>query len=419
MRILGCIAIVVVIAWVALCLRRNEPATALITSPPHSKPVATTTQWNCFRGPNTGVSPWPNAPVAWDGPSGKGVVWKTSLKMAGVSSPIVWSTRVFLTEGNDKERAVLAFAAADGRPLWRQVVPDGGKAEPLPSVSDSGLALPTPVCDANGIYALFGTGDLAAFSHDGKPLWQIYLQRPVIGYGFASSLCVSEGLLLVQCDTVENGRVLAIETATGKIKWERERLRGAAWSSPIMIPGSEGKPLFVANASGSLTAFDLAGEVVWDLDGVTGEVTPSPAYWNGHVYAVNVGAFLLCYKLSKTQDKQWQYTENLSDTSSPVVANGLLFLASASGRLVCVDALTGTELWSEANQGCYASLLVSGDRVYALGRDGTTRIVATERTYRPIATCSLGEGSDATPALGDGRIYIRSRAHLWCIGGNH
>ena len=211
---------------------------------------------------------------------------------------------------------------------------------------------------------------------------------------------------------------MAIETATGKINWERERLRGAAWSSPIIIPGLDGNPLFVANASGSLTAFDLAGEIAWDLDGVTGEVTPTPAYWNGHLYAVNIGALLICYKVAKNPEKQWQYTDNLSDTSSPVATNGLLFMAAANGQLVCVDALTGQELWTHENQGCYASLVVSGDRVYALGRNGTTRIVAAERSYRLIATCSLGEHADATPALGDGRIYIRSRDHLWCIGGN-
>jgi outer membrane protein assembly factor BamB len=419
-RVIVCAMVFALVALVALWPRGNEGSEASLSpSPPvDAKPVLAEAQWNCFRGPKAGVSHWPNAPVAWDGPSGRGVVWKTALKMAGVSSPILWSDRVFLTEGSEAERAVLAFDAANGKLLWRQVVPDGGKGEALPSVTDSGMALPTPVCDPQGVYALFGTGDLVAFSHAGQRLWQIFLQRPVIGYGFASSLCISGGLIFVQFDVYENGRVLAIEASTGKIRWGRERLRGATWSSPLVIPGSDGKPVFLVNGKGSLTAFGLDGEVAWDLDGVTGEVTPSPAYWNGHFYAVNVGSFLICYKTAKDPVSLWRHKHSLSDTSSPVATNGLVFMAGADGKLVCLDALAGTELWSQKVQGCYASLVVSGDRVYALGRDGTMQVVAAERSYRLVSTCALGERSDATPAVGDGRIYIRGRVHLWCLGNN-
>jgi outer membrane protein assembly factor BamB len=399
--------------------RSNTVSTPSSPSATHTmvaKPVCAEAQWSCFRGPNAGVAHWSSAPIAWDGPSGKGVVWKSALRMPGVSSPVVWGDCLFLTESNDTERAVMAFGATDGKLLWRRLVPDGARGQPFPSFSDTGFALPTPACDQNGVYALFGTGDLVAFTHDGTPLWRTFLQRPVTGYGFSSSPCLAGGLIFIQFDVYENGRVLAIEASTGKIKWERERMRGAAWSSPIVVPGTDGKPLFLVNGKGSLTAFDQEGEVVWDLDGVTGEVTPSPAYWNGHFYAVNVGSFSICYKVAKDPVNLWQYKRSLSDTSSPVVTNGLLFMACANGKLVCLDALTGTELWSQKMQGCYASLVVSGDRVYALGRDGTMQIVAAERSYRLISTCVLGERSDATPAVGDGRIYIRGRDHLWCFG---
>ena len=191
------------------------------------------------------------------------------------------------------------------RQLWRQVIADGGQGLPLPPVSDAGLALPTPACDADGVYVLFGTGDLAAFAHDGKPKWQIFLKRPEIGYGYSSSPCVSNGLVFVQFDEINGGRVLAVETATGKIKWEHSRSRGPAWSSPIIIPGAEGKPQFVVNANGSATAYDLTGKRVWDVDGVNGQVTPSPTWWDGRVYLVNSGSRLICYKLSENPQAVW------------------------------------------------------------------------------------------------------------------
>jgi outer membrane protein assembly factor BamB len=353
--------------------------------------------------------------VAWDGTSGQGVLWKTSLKTSCVSSPVLWQDRIFLTEADETERAVLAFDAQSGRQLWRQAVADGGKDAPLPPVADSALAMPTPACDANGVYVLFGTGDFAAFTHDGRPKWHVFLKRPEIGYGYASSPCVIDGLVCVQFDELSGGRVLAIEAATGKTVWERPRSRGPSWSSPIAVPGPAGKPLLVVNANGSATAYDMSGRVVWDVDGVNGQVTPSPTWSDNRIYLVNVGSRLICYDVSGSPRELWHLRGNLPDVASPVVAGGLLFMATGGG-LVCVDAKTGQKVWTHKSPRCYASLVASGDRVYALGRDGTMFIVAAERAYHAVGTCSLGEGADATPALGDGRIYLRGQNHLWCLG---
>lgn len=392
-----------------------QPTPAVQTQP--SKPA--NVHWFCFRGPLYGVSPWDNAPSHWDGPKGKSVIWKTQLKASGVSSPVLWGSRIFLTEGTDKHRSVVAFDVATGQELWRQEVHDMGKAEALPAVSDAGLALPTPVCDAEQVYALFGTGDLAAFTHDGKLKWHIFLKRPVIGYGFSSSPCLLGKLVCVQVDDHTSGRVLAVEAETGKTVWEVERSRGASWSSPLVVEDPDGKPNMVVNANGSLSAYNAEGEMVWDADGVSGEVTPSPAYWEKRLYPVHVGSRLLCLDLSKKASeppKLWEHTGDLCDVGSPVIANGLLFMGKSSGQLICVDAKTGNEIWTNEGPGCYASLTTSGGRVYLIGRDGTMLVFAAERKYRHIATCPLGEGTDATPAFSDGRIYIRGRNHLWCFG---
>jgi len=372
--------------------------------------------WSCFRGPQQGVSPWTNVPVAWDGSNGQNVVWKTPLEASCVNSPVLWENHVYLTEADENGRRVRAFDAASGKEVWRRTVADGGKDAPLPPVADSALAMPTPACDAGGVYVLFGTGDFAAFTHDGRPRWQIFLKRPEIGYGFASSPCVGEGLICVQFDELDGGRVLAVESATGKLKWEQPRSRGPSWASPLLVSGPDGKPLLVVNANGSATAYDLAGKMIWDVDGVNGQVTPSPAWSDNRVYLANNGSKLLCYDVAGQPKLLWQQAGRLPDVASPVVVHGLFFMVASGGQLMCVDATTGREVWTHKSPRCYASLVAGGDRVYALGRDGTMQIVAAERTYRVIGTCSLGEGADATPALGDGRIYIRGRKNLWCLG---
>jgi outer membrane protein assembly factor BamB len=373
--------------------------------------------WGCFRGPKQGVSPWTNAPSEWDGASGKGILWKTPLKVYSVASPVVCGNKVYIVDADEKERTVSAFDATTGKMLWRQVVADGGKGENMPQPSgDTGFGAPTPVCDANGVYAVFGTGDLVAFSPDGKKKWQIYLHRPDISYGYSSSLGIADGKVFVQYDVQNNGRVLAVNTADGKIAWETARQAGS-WSSPMIIPGANGKPLFVVNAMNTISAYELAtGKKGWEVDGVSGEVAPSPAYADGRIYAVNGGSRLVCYKVSEKPEQLWEYSENLADIASPVVVNGLLFMANSGGTLVCVDAVTGKEVWNHEAPGCYASLVASGDHVYVLGRDGKASTVAAERTFRQIAECVLGDETDSTPAMSDGRIYIRGKENLWCIG---
>ena len=184
-----------------------------------------------------------------------------------------------------------------------------------------------------------------------------------------------------------------------------------------MVPGANGKPLFVVNGLGTVAAYDPAtGKSVWDVEGVTGEVAPSPTYADGRVYVVNAGSRLVCYKIGQKPEQLWEYTDNLADVSSPVVINGLLFMA-VGGQFVCLDAVTGKEVWAKDGVTCYSSLVASGDRVYACGRDGTTVIFEAKRVYRQIAACELGgDGVDATPTCADGRIYIRGKENLWCLG---
>lgn len=376
--------------------------------------------WCCFRGPNCGVAGWTNAPTAWDGKTGAGVLWRTPLDKPGVSSPVLWGGKLFLTVADETAREVVAYDVETGIELWRQVVADGGQGEALPETSaDTGLAASTAACDGSAVYAIFGTGDLVAYAHDGKLLWQVYLHRPDKSYGHASSLWAEDGKVCVQYDQKQDGRVLVVDGKTGKTIWEKSRINDAAWSSPVVVAGVDGRRVLAVNAPEKLDGYDFAtGAELWSVEGVAGEVAPSPACWNGRIMIVNAFARLVCYELASKPVKLWESTDALPDVASPVAANGLLFLALSSGQVACLDATDGKMLWNhDYRTGFYASPVVCGDRFYALDRDGTMRILAAERAFRQIASCPLGDAGDATPAFADGRIYVRGRSALWCIGG--
>ncbi len=381
-------------------------------------PGACTSQWCVFRGPRLGVAWMTNAPVAWDGARGVGVRWRVPLEKPGVSSPVLWGETLFLTEADDQRREVLAFDTQSGLARWRRTVVDGGRGVDLPqTTADTGLAAASPACDATAVYAVFGSGDLVAYSHAGTLLWQCYLRRPANDYGHASSLWVEDGLVCVQYDQKEESRLLVVAAANGKVVWEKARSRGPSWSSPVGLTAN-GSRLLVLNGHGQLDAYDLRnGQERWSVEGVTGEVAPSPAWWNGRLLVANAYARLVCYPLSAIATPAWEYTEVLPDVASPVADNGLVFLATSDGRLVCVDVADGKAVWShEYANGFYASPIVCGTRVYALDREGIMRVVAAERTFREIASCPLGESADATPAFADGQIYIRTKKALWGLG---
>jgi outer membrane protein assembly factor BamB len=400
---------------------------AAAVSPPQPFPAAVS-NWNCFRGPRWGVAWETNAPVAWDGRSGSGIVWRTPLTKVSASSPVVWNNTVYLTEADKVLREVVAFDGATGKELWRQSVTDGGPNDELPVTSEdgspddthAGYAACTPACDEAGVYAAFGTGDLAAFSHAGKLLWQIYLRRPDKNkiYGHASSLWVQDGLICVQYDQKEDGRVLAVRAKTGEIAWEQERTADPSWCSPIVVPGADGRPVLVIGAPEKLDGFDLAkGTPLWSVPGVSGEVAPSPAYWDGHVIVAEEYAPMLCYQLAAQPKKVWEYGGRLPDVASPVAADGLVYVALSSGNVTCIDAANGQEVWKhDFPTGFYASPTVCGDRLYAFDREGTMRVLAAGRTFREIAASALHDGADATPAFAGSRIYLRTKNALWCVG---
>jgi outer membrane protein assembly factor BamB len=116
----------------------------------------------------------------------------------------------------------------------------------------------------------------------------------------------------------------------------------------------------------------------------------------------------------------WENDEYLPEVSSPVVSDGLLFLATTYGVLVCYDAKTGTKYWEhEFNNGFYSSPVIADGKVFVSDLNGKTHILKVSKTAEMIGEPVLGERIYATPAFSDGRIYLRGGKNLYCIGQNN
>jgi len=393
--------------------------------------------WPRFRGPGgLGVSVYDNAPTSWDGQTSQGIKWKKAVPLRGVNSPVVIDGKVFLSGANTTTREVYCFDADTGAILWRKTVNAPGGSPPMPEgIYDSWVfAGPTVATDGERVCAMFANGDVGCFTVGGSQLWVRNLGVPQNMYGHCSSLDIWGGLLIVQLDQSQNSRLLALDVLSGETVWQasREDRSDAAHTSPIRLTTASGAQL-VAHGCTWLHAYNpITGGALWRAN-FGPSYAVSPAFGAGYVVARDgEGGRIAAYGTDGSGDVtsshlKWTQSEMITpNVTSLVSANGLVFSVSEYGRLTCLSASDGTKQWEQnLSLGFCASPVVSGDRLYLLSSvmsdedddNGTMVIVRTSATYEEIGRPVLGEKCrGATPALADGRIYVRARDNLYCIG---
>lgn len=400
----------------------DEPEAALS---PVSTPVGTfnpedykqnQASFRGFRG--LGISYHKNIPVSWNGSTGENVKWKVAFSKPGYNTPVIWGDKLFISGGDSQSRVVTCYNRHTGQLLWEQEVKDipGSPASPPRVSDDTGLAAPTMAVDGNRVYAIFATGDVIAFDLEGNKVWGRNLGVPNNHYGHSSSLQVWGNKLVVQYDTNSKGRMLALNTSTGETIWDVTRPVHISWASPALIE-VEGKMQVVTTADPYVSGHDLeTGAEVWKVEAMMGEVGPSIAYDDGLVFATQEYARTVGIKPEPGATFTWEDDEYLAEAASPVAYDGLLWLATSYGVLVCYDAKTGEKQWEkEFNDGFYSSPMIADGKLYIIDVGGMMHIFKADRTGTLMGESALGEGGFALPVFADGVIYLRGTEHLYCI----
>ena len=377
-------------------------------------------QWPNFRGPEgIGIAYHTSVPAHWDGPSGKGILWKVAVPKPGFSSPVVWGEKLFLSGADEEAQEIYCYETASGNLLWQGQANDlpGSPSERPDVTDDTGYAASTVATDGQRIFAIFATGDLACWDFDGNRLWGKNLGLPDNHYGHSSSLMTHQGLVLVQFDDNSGGRLMAFAARTGDPVYDRDRDVQISWASPILVNTGSRMEL-ILNTNPSVISYDpLTGNELWRVECMMGEVAPSPAYADGMVFVVNDGARLAAVRAGEDAEMVWEYDEYLAEVASPVATSEFLFVATSYGTVACVQSKTGEELWfHDFDEGFYASPVLAGGLVYLMDRRGLMHIFNADREFQLVGQCPLGEEAMTTPAFMDGRIYIRGSKHLFCIG---
>jgi outer membrane protein assembly factor BamB len=365
--------------------------------------------------------------VEWD--TRRNVAWRTEVPGEGYSSPIVWQDRVFVTSAFDDgmRRAVHCLERRDGKLLWSRELAD---EDPEIASSMTGHAASTPVTDGRRVVAFFGRAGVIAYDLQGNRLWHRSLGRFESELGLASSPILHGGRVILVCDhdgdrfRSFDSYLIALDAETGETVWKTDR-RGLfrSWSTPIVVPrGADGPSELVVNAQDQLRGYDPAsGKLLWQVDGMTGWVTPSPVFGQGLIFAASGrDGPVMAVRPGGSGDATathiaWQHPGGPYVTS-PVLYREHLYLCNEQGILSCYAAATGELAYRRRLDGKFFSSPVAGDgKLYVTNDAGQTTVVAAGPQFTQLAQNALEDYCITSPAIAHRSLFLRTKGHLYCI----
>ncbi len=400
------------------------------TGPSYASMEEKRLQWHRFRGPDGGgVSVFTNIPTEWDGATGKGILWKTAVPLPGNNSPVIWNDRIFLCGATEQKQEVYCYDANAGRLLWTGDVPVSPAATQarIDPMEDTGRSASTMATDGKRVYAIFVTGDIAAFDFHGRRLWHKSLGVPESAYGYASSLETYQDRVIVQYDQGDGSedlsRLYALDGTSGRIVWEIKREVPNSWTSPVVVE-IEGRPQLITLTDPWALANDPAdGAEIWRADCLGGDVAPSPIYAGGLVLAIEPYSHLVAIRPTGQGDVTethiaWTMDEGGPDICCPVADGQHVYLLESHGLILCCRLADGEKVYEQDLRDNFtASPSLAAGRLYFLSMDGVMTIAEAGPEYKELGKSELGEKCHASPAFGNGRLYIRGLENLYCIGG--
>jgi outer membrane protein assembly factor BamB len=414
--------------------------------------------WPQFRGSGAmGIAENPKLPEKWS--ATENVAWKTPIPGRGWSCPIVWGDRVFLTtavsageiekikEGlyyggerpkpkEEHEWRVLCLDLKSGKPIWEKTVHKGVPAQAR-HLKNS-YASETPITDGERVYAYIGNVGLFAFDMDGNELWNRKWDpvKTRHGWGTAASPYLYKGRLYVINDNDEQSFLTALDAKTGNVIWKKDRDEPSNWSPPFVWE-NETRTEIVTTGTGKVRSYDLEGNVLWTLIGLSSITVTSPFSHGGllHLgsgyvgdkkkpwFAIKPGAsgdITLDDDQSSNEFIAWCQKKVAPYMPTPVLYRDKLYILLDRGMLSCYDANTGKEIYDRERLGksrlFTASPLAYNGKIFLFGERGETVVVEAGEKFKELHRNELGELIMATPAIAGDALLIRTDKHLFRIG---
>jgi outer membrane protein assembly factor BamB len=420
-------------------------------------------QWSSYRGYYAnGVLNNTDLPDNWDVETNENILWRYKVPGLGLSSPIVWGDKLFITtavsesddEGfktgmygsigsvNDEsihEWMIYCLDKNTGSLIWKEMAYKGipkQKRHPKSSHANSTMAT-----DGNFVVAFFGSEGLYCYDMDGNLQWKkdfgvlrsVFFVAEDAEWEFASSPIIHNGSVLIQCDVMENSFVASYDVVSGKKNWRTERDEYPGWCTPnIYYVGDQCR--VVLNGYKHRGAYDFkTGKEIWRMSGGGDIQVPTPIvnddliYFNSAhgpqspIYAIHVtavGDLTLDEGETTNEYIHWSIPRGGAYMQTMLIYEGHLYNARWNGSVSCYNARTGEEIWKhKAGSGnSYISSPVASDgKIYITDDRGMVYILKAGPAYELLGQSDLGEICMATPAITEGIIFFRTINQLIAV----
>jgi outer membrane protein assembly factor BamB len=416
--------------------------------------------WPQFRGPgSSGVSDGSGLPDQWS--ATENVVWRTKIAGRAWSSPVVWGDRIFVTsaiqeegeaeavkkglyiggerkpEGKMYRFAVYCLDWNTGKIVWektagRQVPKHGHHLK-------NSMASETPATDGQRLYAYFGCLGLFCYDFDGRLLWSRswgdFATR--MNWGTAASPVVHGDRVYVVNDNDEESFMAAVDAKTGDQVWRVPRDEKSNWATPLVWQ-NEKRTELVTGGSNRVRSYDLDGQILWELGGMSSIHIPTPSATRDRLYlssgfvadrkrpvmAVRPGAsgdISLAADETSNQYVAWCQKQAGPYNPSPILYGEHLYVLNDRGLLGCFDARTGKEVYAKARIDPKANAFTASPwayegKLFCLSEDGDTFVIQAGPEFKLLRTNSVGELCMATPAVARRSLILRTESQVLRIG---
>ena len=399
--------------------------------------------WPQFRGPNAQGISSETVPVKWS--ETENLKWSLDLPGPGSSSPVISGDSVFVTsysgEGESLERHLQRIDLRSGKPLWEKRIPVDYTEDPARGyINEHGWASNTPVTDGKSVFCFFGKAGVYAFDFEGKELWKAKTGSDSSRkqWGSASSPILYQDLLIVPAGD-ETRAIIAFHKLDGKEVWRfdsgtMEETYGTAVLAPVSDQRTD---LVFASPTRWIALNPETGEQIWFAEyNLPGNMS-NTTHLSGDILTVSGGFPRTARVAIKTGGTGDRSAELLFDTQKPatymtmpVEKDGVLYWVSDSGIAFAAEPGVSEPLWEsripnldgEGGRGkpFYASPILAGGKIYAVSRANGTFVIEPSRAGLEVLAQNRISDDDsifnATPAVSNGVLLIRSQKRLYCIG---
>lgn len=384
--------------------------------------------WPRFRGPHGDGAAATPAPTSL---SASNLLWKAPLPGMGNGSPILWGDRLFLQAASKdgKQRLFLCLSAKDGKELWRRTLP----GKPAQTHSKNSLASGTPATD--GHHVVFASWDgedawLVSFTLAGKEEWKRNLGPFASNHGAGHSPILHEGRVFFNHDHDDGAALYALDAKSGSLAWKRERpTHKASYATPLVVRTQAGQGVLVASTAGLACHEPATGKVLWTWAWPHPKqplrMVSSPVLCGDLVVAAcGDGAgdrHTLALDFGAAEPKaRWQLQRGVPYVPGLIPHEEQLYFVTDQGVAGCLNAKDGKTRWSERLGGAgnvTASPVLAGGHLYQCNEEGELFVFeANPNRFKLTSRLKLDAGVFASPAVGSGQLYIRTRTSLYCLG---